>query len=185
MCMHTWKTYRILSFGNKIKNQPSFFHKKEIGVKRKKNMVSFHGPEKLFPFATIKHTAIFIISCGSSSFDDRDRWAGKGCLQTAAVLSTIAFLKMCHCWIIWNFSHEEKYYQWNNQQVKWLQPQAQPVFVNFCPGSILPAGRQESYNINVKCKKCLRHCCPCSCACNCAFWGQLPILWVWLRSTAC
>lgn len=98
--------------------------------------------------------------------------AGKGCPQTAMVLSTAAFLKMCQGWIVWNFAQEEKYYQWNNQQVKWLQPQAPPVFANFCPGSILPAGRQESWNINVKCEECLGHCCWCTCACSCAFWGQ-------------
>lgn len=96
--------------------------------------------------------------------------AGKRCPQIAMVLSTAAFLKMCQGWIVWNFAQEEYYYQWNNQQVKWFQPQALPV-CKFLPW-VHPSSRQESWNINVKCKECVGHCCWCTCVCSCAFWGQ-------------
>lgn len=43
--------------------------------------------------------------------------------------------------------------------------------------------RQESFNINVKYKKCIR-CFSCICACSCAFRGQLPVCSAWLRSAA-
>lgn len=90
------KDMQVFVLWKQTKNQPLNFHKKETDINRKQKCGIFLWVRKnCFVSQQLYILVIFIISWSSCSFDDHYRWAKEGWPQTAMVLSTTAFLKMC------------------------------------------------------------------------------------------